>query len=368
MNPIIRDRQETLEAFVAGRRERTLFQVDLPPVDEDEVPEHLRGPKGEIIRDGELQLRRQLWANERRMAWPGPGDDWVPTLHPYMGTGVLASAFGAETAFPDEEDPWTRPFVRGPDEALELARPAADAGLLGEVIRRTRRMRQVAGPDYPIRVTDIQSPLDTALLIWDQADLLTSMVLAPKAVHHLLDLIADLTIEFVERQRDAAGEAFAPLHWPGTWWPLGRGLGVSDDILPLIGPKEYAEFGPPYLARLSKAFDGVMVHSCGNFTHNLEVLAGVPGLRMVNFGATEQPVRAAAAALPDEVVLSTHLGLNKDPHFETATAFVEHALDEVDDPRRLWVLAPLDEPTPAAREEMIALLAGRGRAGAETET
>lgn len=339
------DRQAELRAFIKGRRDRMHFQVDLPGPAPGAVPADLDRPKGAIIRDGSLQLRRQLWEIDRR-ATMDTGDDWVPALFPYMGTGLLASAFGAETRFPDDEDPWTRPLVHSAAEALKLVRPSADAYLLGETLERTRRMRQAA-PDLPIRQGDIQSPLDTAMLLWEQADLFTSMVLAPKAVHHVLGLVTEVTIEFVRRQQDAAagGDGFVPLHWPAVWWPDGAGLGVSDDILPLIGPDQYREFALPYLARLSEAFGGLMLHSCGHFRQNLELVAGIPGLRMLNFGATEQPVAEASAAMPPEVIISTHIGLNTDPHFGTSLAFAAHAVGAVDDSRRLWLLAGSDGPT-----------------------
>ena len=358
MDAKVRERFERVHDFVAGRRERALYVLDPPPPAKGEVPPHLDQPVGRIIADGELQLRRQLWDNERRLAMPGE-EDYVPVLQPYIGTGVLASAFGAPTYFADDRDPWTRPFIRKAEEALALRAPKADAGLLAEVLRRTRRMRQVAGPGYPIAMTDLQSPLDTAMLLWDQADLFLSMVLEPKAVHHVCRLVADLTVEFVHRQREAAGGAFSPLHWPRFGWPDGAGIGVSDDILPLIGPKQYEEFGLPYLARLSEAFGGIMVHSCGKFTQNLPVLARLPGLRMLNFGATEQPVADAARGLPREVIICPHLGLNKDLHFDTPEGYVDHCFAAMDDVRRLWLMV-WNVPT----VEAWAALAARIRARA----
>jgi len=354
MDARVREAQSRVRRFVAGERPRGLFQVEPPAPKAGEIPDGLDRPVGVVIREADLQLRRQLWENERRLGFGG--DDWAPALHPYLGTGVLASAFGAETAFPDGEQPWTRPFVRSADEALALRRPKATAGLLGEVLERTRRMREAGGRDYPIRMTDIQSPLDTAMLIWEQSDLFLSMLTAPKGVHHVLGLVTELTIELVERQREAAGEAFVPLHWPPTWWPAGEGIGVSDDVLPLVGPREYEAFGVPYLARLSEAFGGIMVHSCGKFTQNLGLVAGLPGLRMVNFGATEQPVGEAARALGREVIVSTHMGLNTAPHFETNAAFVEHVFSSADDARRMWVLAGTDGDDAGARDALVGRL------------
>jgi hypothetical protein len=357
MDAKVRSRAERVRQFVAGRRERALWVLDPPPPAKGQVPADLDQPVGRIIADGDLQLKRQLWENERRLAMPAE-EDYVPVLQPYLGTGVLASAFGAATYFADDRDPWTRPFIARPEEALALGAPKADAGLLEGVLRRTRRMREVAGPDYPIAMTDIQSPLDTAMLLWDQADLFTSMVLAPKAVHHVCRLVTDLTIEFVGRQREAAGGAFSPLHWPRFGWPDGAGVGVSDDVLPLIGPKQYEEFGLPYLARLSEAFGGIMVHSCGRFTQNLAVLARLPGLRMLNFGATEQPAAEAARGLPPEVIICPHLGLNKDIHLDTPEAFVDHCFDVVDDVRRLWLMV-WGAPDAASWQALAARIAAR---------
>lgn len=356
MDDAIRVRQETIRRFVAGRRARPLFQVEPPAPRPGEVPADLDLPTGRIRNDARLQVRRQLWDNERWLALDG-GDDWVPALHPYLSTGALASAFGAEVLLPDDEiPPMTRPILFRPEDALALAPPKTDAGLLGEVLRRTRLMREEGGRDYPIRTTDIQSPLDTAMLLWDQTDLFLSMRLAPRAVHHVCDLVTDLTIEFVRRQRDAAGEAFVPLHWPRTWWPAGEGLGVSDDVLPLIGPADYEEFGLPYLARLSEAFGGIMVHSCGNFSQSAAALGRLPGLRMVNFGATEQPVENLEPHVGPDVILSTHFGLNKAICLGSQAEFVEHVFARARDRRRLWILAGTDGDDLARRTALIARL------------
>ncbi|MGC8778258.1 MAG: hypothetical protein ACP5Q4_06225, partial [Candidatus Caldatribacteriaceae bacterium] len=113
---------------------------------------------------------------------------------------------------------------------------------------------------------------------------------------------------------------------------------VSEDLLALLSPKLYREFALPYLTRLSQTFGGVFIHSCGNFVHNLPVLREVKGLRGVNFGATETPVEEVLRVLGGEVVVSPHVGLNKDIVFRDIFDYLEHLFWVGRDYPRLYVL------------------------------
>jgi hypothetical protein len=178
---------------------------------------------------------------------------------------------------------------------------------------------------YPVAMTDLQGPLDTAYLVWESSAFMLAMYTNPKEVHHLMRLVTDLIIRYVKAQRARSPE-FLPCHYPPLWLPDGRGIAISDDGLAVISPKLYREFCLPYVNELSEEFGGVMIHSCGNFVHQFENLERIHNLRGINFGATETPFAAVWQRFGGKTAVIPHLGLNNEIHFNGNREYMEHVL------------------------------------------
>jgi hypothetical protein len=256
-------------------------------------------------------------------------DDFIPRLQPQLGIGVFASAFGAKISFSDDQFPMTRPRIQ-PGEPAErvysLESPAVDAAQLGDVLAYTDAFSAAAGRRYPVALTDLQGPLDTAYLVWNTNDFLIAMLEHPKEVHHLMRLVTDLIIKFVKEMRKRV-EWFVPIHFPPAHLPDGKGIAVSEDVLALLSPSLYKEFSLPYLNQLSEEFGGLVVHSCGNIAHQLENLAQVYNLRAINFGVSETRFEVMWERFGGKVVLLPHCSATAIcANFSTAYEWVEHVL------------------------------------------
>jgi len=137
---------------------------------------------------------------------------------------------------------------------------------------------------------------------------------------------------------------FMPCHYPPVWLPDGRGISVSDDCLAVLSPALYEKFALPYLNELSDEFGGVFVHSCGNFVHQFDNLEKVHNLRGLNFGASETPFEAVWERFGGRTAIVTHLGLNKDIHFDSEADYVRHVLRVKTHDRGLCVVVlPIEE-------------------------
>jgi hypothetical protein len=141
-----------------------------------------------------------------------------------------------------------------------------------------------------------------------------------QAVHQLMRMITDLTIEFVKEHRKRCPELM-PISYPAGWSPIGMGLGISDDTWAVISPQFYTEFALPYLNELSKEFSGVFTHSCGSFIHQFDNLEKVSKLRGINFGAAETPCEAIWERFNGKTAIVPHLGINKDIYFKSQLAY-----------------------------------------------
>ncbi|HUS81956.1 MAG TPA: hypothetical protein VM013_01695, partial [Dehalococcoidia bacterium] len=205
---------------------------------------------------------------------------------------------------------------------------------------------------YPIAMTDLQGPLDTAYLVWDSSAFMLAMYTNPKEVHHLMRLVTDLIVKYVKEQRARSPE-FIPCHYPPLYLPDGQGLHISDDGLAVISAKLYKEFCLPYVNELSEEFGGISIHSCGAFVHQFDNLEKMRNLRGLNFGATETPFEAVWERFNGKTAIIPHLGLNNssgEVYFATNEEYMEHVLRTKTHNRGLGIIVtPSPEDTTAEK-------------------
>ena len=106
--------------------------------------------------------------------------DFVPALCPTLGVIGIPSAFGCEVIWWERDFPAVRPAIGAdPEQVLDLAAPSITDGQLGRILDYTRYFRAQTGGAYPIRVTDIQGPLDSAALIMGHNNFLLATAQPP---------------------------------------------------------------------------------------------------------------------------------------------------------------------------------------------
>jgi hypothetical protein len=280
----------------------------------------------ERLLDPEKFLNAQLAEIKHQSALAG---DFVPSLCPTLGVVAIPSAFGCKVVWSENNFPSVRPLaIKNLRQIYDMAMPTAGSGELERVLDYTRFFIEKTEGRYPIRLTDIQGPLDSAALILGHTEFLTAIRTDPPEVHHLLGLITDFTITCAKTQRElvrGAGVEFVPsLFQP--WLPDGFGISVSNDACVMISAAEHDEFCVPYLNRISGAFGGVYLHSCGNWLHQLPSLAKIHGLRGLEFGASETPFGPVAERFGGRLVLACRVGLHRDIKFNGMADFVARTL------------------------------------------
>jgi hypothetical protein len=266
--------------------------------------------------------------------------DLVPALCPTLGVIAIPSAFGSEVVWWENDFPAVRPLIGDrPEKVRDLVRPKVTDGELGRILDHTRVFLERTGGKMPIRLGDIQGPLDNAALIFGHTDFLEALITAPQEVHRLLDMVTDLMIEFAAAQRGlvrAAGAEFVPSSFQ-PWLPDGQGLSVANDVAVMLSPALHDEFGVPYLNRLSEAFGGLYVHSCGDWTHLFSSLEKVRGLKGLEFGASEAPYDKVLARFGGRMVLACRIGLHRDIRFSGMADFVGRVIGAAPTPRGLFL-------------------------------
>ncbi len=291
------------------------------------IPSALFSTEGpDTVRDRILDpakfLHAQLNEIEAQLALKG---DFVPSLCPTLGLVGIPSAFGCEVVWWENDLPAVHPvFAEGIDEITPLPMPTVRDGQLGRMLDYTDYFIEQTNGRYPIRMCDIQGPIDSAALILGHNNFLMAMYTNPQIVHRVLQQVTDLTISFVEAQREMVyrrGCEFIPSMFQ-PWMPDGFGISVSNDECVMMSAQMHDEFNVPYLNQLSEAFGGIYIHSCGKWTHQFPSLAKVHKLRGHEFGASEATFEPVLEHFGGKIMLACRVGLHRDLKFHGMSDFV----------------------------------------------
>jgi hypothetical protein len=257
--------------------------------------------------------------------------DFVPAFCPSLGVIGIASAFGCEVIWWEEDFPAVKSLPKlTPESVNDLPRPRSDAGELSRILDYTRFFLEKTEGKYPIRLTDIQGPLDNASLIMGHNNLMMAMLSHPREVHTLIQRVTDLMIDFIKTQRELVyshNAEFVPALFQ-PWIPDGFGISISNDDWVMISAEMHDEFHIPYLNQISEEFGGIYLHSCGNWSHQFSSLKKIHRLRGIEFGASEVPYQEVFEHWNGKVVLSCRVGFNREFTFRTMIDFVKRILQE----------------------------------------
>jgi len=295
------------------------------------------GTVRERLLDPEKFLKAQLTEIDDQLALEG---DFVPCLCPAFGVINIPAAFGCEVIWHEDNFPSVKPLpLADPHEVYDILPPAMSSGVMGRILDTTRTFMEKTGGRFPIRLTDIQGPLDSAALIMGHTGFLAALRTHPWEAHHLLQMITDFTVACAKAQREvvrkSGGEFVPSLFQP--WMPDGFGISVSNDACVMISADEHNEFCVPYLDQISGAFGGLYIHACGHWLHQIPSLARVRGLRGLEFGVSETPFAPVAEYFAGRAVLACRVGLHRDIRFKGMADYVSSILNSKKTNRGLFI-------------------------------
>lgn len=222
--------------------------------------------------------------------------DYCPYLAPWHGVACYAELFGVNIEWPENDWPWAIPLITdNPMDVYKLKpKKLLESELWKKILETIDFFQRNVNGEIPVCTTDPQGPMATASLIWRTEDLMVACYTNPKEVHYLLDIITDVFIDFYEKQlQRIENPAF-----PGWGFPLGEtgcGISISDDNAAFMSPELYEEFCVPYNSRISEHFNGLYLHSCGNWVHNIKPALKISKLRAINYHSAPRECDPAMA-------------------------------------------------------------------------
>lgn len=165
------------------------------------------------------------------------------------------------------------PVVRSAEESEKVFPGDPQSGDAKKGLEDFAQVKKLLGTEELYCTTiDFQGPLNTAALLWEQMDFMTSMYTEPDKVHCFLDRVTDHLIRVMKSYVENSGHRVCGNTWPYIWLPDDIGICMTEDYMPLLSAEMYQEFGIPYVERISREFGGVFLHCCGEYSQQLEVL------------------------------------------------------------------------------------------------
>jgi hypothetical protein len=254
----------------------------------------------EVMQDWDLDISRQSRANR---AQEQVCDFTIPHLKTGIGLGAIAASFVGSCRWSDDSDAWIDPLIADQPEAvyaLKLPDPL-QSGMNPMIFERIRHFQ--ARGTYPLQPCNIASPLTTASYIWGYSDFLVALLEHAREVHRLMELVTQATIDAVRAQIAVIEDLWCLSH--EDWYMRSEmGIRVSDDILSVISPRHYREFGVRYNNILSRAFGGIVIHSCGDIAYQVPTILEIENLRAIDLALPHNNLVALRDAAAGRVALT----------------------------------------------------------------
>ncbi len=270
---MIAGRKERWEKFMSGDGPDFMFMVRMP---EKTAPSFFKLWPG-----NEKQFIESAWneylAQCERAKWLD--DDFVPHLSCVGGTEIFAEAFGCEVHRPADTMPFALPKAFNSSGADSLNAPEMSTSSLARFFDIADELKRRGEDSVPLRLVDVQSPIDISALIWEKSDFLLSVIENPESVLRLSMEVRKLIVSFLEEWFNRYGREYIA-HYPD--YLMQGGLTLSEDECGCVSPEIFEELFLGHLTFLSRKFGGIGIHCCADSRHQWENFKKIPGLKLVN--------------------------------------------------------------------------------------
>jgi uroporphyrinogen-III decarboxylase len=260
-----------------------LFLINYTP---DALDRPLPWPQ---LKSQRIEYAWEYYCHQReRAAWLR--DDTIPYLNVYTGTEIFAEAFGCEVYRPKNDMPCARPLIYKSSEMSKLRVPKLEDPPLAMLFEIADELRRRGGVEATLKIVDLQSPMDTAALIWNKTDFFAAMYEDCEAVRALAALVADVMVAFLDLWFGRYGPDFVA-HYPDYYMP--KGVTLSEDDVGVVSATAFRNYYLPELEMLSERYRGLGLHCCADAVHQWDNFASIKGLRVLNLVQSETTLRAA---------------------------------------------------------------------------
>ena len=313
---------------------QNLEKKDLPKPSVDVPIDRLR-----VDDKWEDMLAFRLNSQQKRL-W---GHDWgMPMLNPnFHGYGVESVAYGSVyTANPCG----TTPVCDTLDDIDRLPDVTMENEPFKHALDFLQYINNNVSGKLPTVMFQMNGPISAVGLIVKQEEILVATVEQPEKLKEFLSLMTDQYIAFIKSQIRLVPNITLQAAAFDTWWPLDCGILCEDDTMMSLSPKAFVEFMVPCYNRISDAFGGIGLHSCGDPSHLFTVMRdNIKNLRALWINSGEYPFEKAAEVFKGtNTVITTRLSLQTKRGYANRTEFIKDMLRMKPDDLSLLLCAQLE--------------------------
>lgn len=234
---------------------------------------------GDFFQDHEIALNVQL--ETIKVHLEKIDDLYIPSLNTYLGTVLLASAFGGKIRHFKDKEPWVESYIINDYKDIDKIKkphPKKD-GLTKTLFERIEYWKNKTNGKIPISLSDCQGPLSIAIDLMGASKLYMGLYDGPKRIHSLLEIISEFIIDYLDLIYPIIESEDGIYEWTGIYFPKGKGRArISEDNIISLSPDLFNEFLKPYNELILKETKGGLVHWCGNGNQNLDNILETKGL------------------------------------------------------------------------------------------
>jgi hypothetical protein len=229
-------------------------------------------------------------------------DDYLPAVRVDLGTGQVASAFGCEIVYPENNLPAAGSHpLKSIDDVYKLSKPSVRTGLLEQTFEWMEIWKQVVPDWIEVQLPDIQGPFNNAHLIRGN-DILLDFYDDPQAVGYLLDLVVDFTVDLLREIHSMIGYKKGWFcDWGGAYWKGGGR--ISNCSVDMISPEFYKNYVMPRDIRLLDSIGKGRMHYCGGNGDVIDEFLRNPVVTGIDVDASLHDLWDVADKAPKETVL-----------------------------------------------------------------
>ena len=263
----------------------------------------------------------------------------IPRLAIDFGTISTAAFWGGKIYKPEGGMIWIDPVIYTAEEVTTLNAKKPDTGDVEKSCEVWRRINERTGNgNLCCTMLDLQGPLNTLSLLWEQQNFMMAMYDYPEKVHYALDMVTEHLISLIKSMLEMIPAIEAPL-WPYIWLPRDIGIGITEDYMPLLSPQLYKEFGLPYVKRIADAFKGVFIHCCGQFSQHIDNLAA-SGINILGleFVYPNIDIEKLFGVFGSSIVFVPNIMDNHVSDFGNMTGYFQNVNEKRNKETRLWFL------------------------------
>ena len=272
----------------------------------------------------------------------------LPSFFTDLGTISTAKYWGGHWHAPEgDRRIYIDPVAQTLDEALAIKpRPVDDPEMdFAHGLHLYRQILKNLNTDLLwMRTPDMQGPLTTAGLVMNQENLLIALHEDKAKVHQLLDAITQHLIALFQYLQRETNNKLCGNIWPNTFFPSSMGMSYTEDLMPLLSPQSFKEFGLPRMRELAAATGGLHIHCCGVWGRHVRNLAdaNLP-IKAVEFHFPETKIEELEP-LADQAVIVPYILLEKTDRFQTVTEYYRYLLEQWGSKFRFWFACAEDTP------------------------